>query len=106
MSTDPTPDSNAVGCGDLVRRLFAARAMMAPHQKDRQQGKLILDCCELVGGLLLSIDHLERYLRDGATISFQDGEWWLFSKAGEGIKGSPTFEGLIVNIPPTDPANA
>lgn len=84
----------------VVQRLFSARAMMAPHQKERQNGKLILECCEVMGGLLLSIAHIEACLEDGARIVKQDGEWWLFAKDGNGIKGRARLEDLILDLPP------
>lgn len=84
----------------LVQRLFVARANMAPHQKERDNGKLILECCEVMGGAVLSIAHVEACLEDGAKIVKQDGEWWLFAKDGNGIKGRERLEDLLLNTPP------
>jgi hypothetical protein len=48
MSTDQTTDRLAVGCGDLVMRLRSAVAMMAPHQKERQNGKLLIESLAMI----------------------------------------------------------
>lgn len=40
----PTP----VACSDLVRRLRAHIAMMAPHQKERRTGKLLIEATEII----------------------------------------------------------
>jgi hypothetical protein len=68
-------DSHRGYLARLVVRLFVARAHMAPHQEERDNGKLILACCEYLGGLALSIDHIEEQLMDGARIVKQDGKW-------------------------------
>jgi hypothetical protein len=84
----------------LVQRLFVARARMAPHQKERDNGKLILECCEVMGGAVLSIEHIEACLEDGARIVKQDGKWWLFAKDGNGIKGRERLVDLLLDLPP------
>lgn len=89
------------GCfSRLVERLFVARAQMAPHQRDRDNGKLILDCCEYLGGLELSIDHIEEQLMNGARIVNQEGKWHLFAIDGDGLKTRDSLAELITDIPP------
>lgn len=51
MSTDQTTDLLAVGCGDLVMRLRSAVAMMAPHQKERHNGKLLIESLAMIESL-------------------------------------------------------
>lgn len=84
----------------LVQRLFVARAHMAPHQKEREQGDLILECCDVVGGAVLSMAHLLDCLEDGAKIEKQDGQWHIFAADGNGIKCRETLEDLLTDIPP------
>lgn len=84
----------------LVQRLFVARAHMAPHQKEREQGKLILECCEIIGGAVLSIAHVEACIEDGAKILRQDGQWHIFAADGNGIKCRDTLEELLTDLPP------
>ena len=84
----------------LVQRLFLARAHMAPHQKEREQGKLILECCEVLGGAVLSIAHLEECLDAGAKIEKQDGQWHIFAADGNGIKCRDTLSELLTDLPP------
>lgn len=88
----------------LVQRLFVARAHMAPHQKERDNGKIILECCEVMGGAVLAIAHLEACLEEGATLKKQDGEWWIFAKDGNGIKGRAKLEDLLLDLPPLNDA--
>jgi hypothetical protein len=84
----------------LVQRLFVARAHMAPHQKEREQGKLMLECCDVVGAAVLSMEHLLECLEDGAKIEKQDGQWHIFAADGNGIKCRDTLEDLLTDIPP------
>jgi len=84
----------------LVQRLFVARAHMAPHQKERDNGKLILECCEVVGGAVLSIAHIEACLDAGAKIKKQDGQWHIFAADGNGIKCRDTLSELLTDLPP------
>jgi hypothetical protein len=96
----PTHTAPPVDLDRLVQRLFVARAHMAPHQKERDNGKLILECCEVVGGAVLSIAHLEACLDAGAKIEKQDGQWHLFAADGNGIKCRDTLLELLTDLPP------
>ncbi len=102
MSTNNTQEIDSPrGClARLVERLFVERAHMAPHQKERDSGKLILDCCEYLGGLALSIDDIEEQLLDGARIVKQDGQWHIFAMDGDGLKTRDSLAELIADIPP------
>jgi hypothetical protein len=51
MNSDQTTDRLAVGCGDLVMRLRSAVAMMAPHQKERHNGKLLIESLAMIESL-------------------------------------------------------
>ena len=73
---------------------------MATHQKEREQGKLILECCDVVGGAVLSMAHLLDCLEDGAKIEKQDRQWHIFAADGNGIKCRDTLEDLLTDIPP------
>jgi hypothetical protein len=95
-----TQTATPVALDRLVQRLFLARAHMAPHQKERDNGKLILECCEVVGGAVLSIAHLEVCLNAGAKIRKQDGQWHLFAADGNGIKCRDTLSELLTDLPP------
>jgi hypothetical protein len=95
-----TEELKSVDQRRLVQRLFSARAMMAPHHRERDNGKLILDCCEVIGGAVLSIAHLEECLEAGAKIVKQDGQWCLFADNGNGIKCRDTLEELLTDLPP------
>lgn len=77
---------------------------MAPHQKERDNGKLILECCEVVGGAVLSIAHVEACLNAGAKIEKQDGKWHLFAADGNGIKCRDTLSELLTDLPPLNVA--
>jgi hypothetical protein len=96
----PTHTAPPVALDRLVQRLFSARAMMAPHQKERYNGKLILDCCEVIGGAVLSIAHVEACLAAGAKIQKQDGQWHIFAADGNGIKCRDTLSELLTDLPP------
>ena len=96
----PTHAAPPVALDRLVQRLFVARVHMAPHQKERDNGKLILECCELIGGAVLSIAHLEACLEAGAKIEKQDGQWHIFAADGNGIKCRDTLSELLTDLPP------
>ena len=48
----------------------------------------------LEGGIL----RLEGWIMGGAKLKFQDGEWWIFDKDGEGIISDATLAGLIETL--------
>lgn len=48
MNTDQSTDFLAVASTDLVMRLRSAVAMMAPHQKERHNGKLLIESLEMM----------------------------------------------------------
>ena len=75
---------------------------MAPHQSEREQGKLLLECAQVLGDLSLSLHMITESLGRGARIKIQEGEYWLFDDDGEGRKGGKTLEELIMRIPPTN----
>jgi hypothetical protein len=97
-----TPDSQTtvlvpVPLQRLVQRLFAVRAVIATN---RDNGELILECCEVIGGAVLAIGHIEACLEDGAKIEKQDGKWHLFAADGNGIKCRDTLSELLTDLPP------
>lgn len=102
MNKPPKSKQNADGGSmmSLVVRLRSAVAHMAPHQREREQGKLILDCCDVVGGAVRAIAHLEACLEEGAKIEKQDGQWHIFAADGEGLKTRDSLAELIADIPP------
>lgn len=73
---------------------------MDDHQKRRHNGQLILECCEIMGGAVLSIAHIEACLEAGGRIEKKDGEWNLFAADGNAIKRRSTMSELLTDLPP------
>lgn len=49
-----------------------------------------------------SIDLLQKRLEDGCSLARQDGEWWLFDAAGNGISGGKTLRDVLIDLIWTD----
>ena len=51
-------------------------------------GYVVSECCQ----------ELERQLTLGAYLGWQDRQWWLFRKDGEGIESGKTIEELLFKL--------
>ena len=51
-------------------------------------GHVVSECCQ----------ELERQLTLGAYLGWQDHQWWLFRKDGEGIESGKTIEELLFKL--------
>ena len=58
------------------------------HALTRSTGYVIGECCQ----------ELERQLTLGAYLGWQDRQWWLFRKDGEGIESGKTIEELLFKL--------
>ena len=74
-------DSGAAHGSALLRRLQGHRAAMAPHQKERLAGKLLLEATDEIDRLIGICTHVhDRILRG-------DTDMELMSKLAEGWRG-------------------
>ena len=60
----------------------------AAHTLTRSTGYVLSECCQ----------ELERQLTLGAYLGWQDRQWWLFRKDGEGIESGKTIEELLFKL--------
>lgn len=86
----------------LVRRLIAVRSQMDAHQRGREQGKLLMDCCDFMAGLTLSLAELESWHALGASIEETGKGWDLVSAKGKILKNRATFAELVCDMPATN----
>lgn len=108
-TTDEKPadisPSNDVGCSgllaDLCQRLRKHIRVMAPHQKQRQQGELLIAAEYALRKLedgIPAIDRLQERLEAGYRIAKQDGMWHLFAPSGDGLVCGPTLRKMMLEL--------
>jgi len=87
---------------DRIKELIAAcRRMEKGQDCDAYRTIPIQDVkllCDTIEQMHPVIDRLQDRLEDGYTIEFQDGKWYLFDLACEGICSGNSLRDLLINL--------
>lgn len=74
-------------CSGVLTRLYSHRGMMAPHQKERHGGKLLMDCIPVIEVCL-------RALQWRADLPDCRGWWWFRAN----VKAEPKIIQVYPNM--------
>ena len=96
-SPHSTTPLSGVDLHSLVDRLAVAVAHMAPHQRERQQGRLLIDCHRMLRSLDLGMMSLQGAVALGGNISEDDGQYWAYRLDGEGMWGGDSFASMVLD---------
>jgi len=86
----------------LVSSLNHHYGQMSPHIAERKTGQLIKQAAYALENAVPALDLLQARLENYATIEYQDWEWHLFDRDGEGICSGKTIREMVLNLIFTD----
>ena len=98
MSKSSCPSNNNSGISPTGRYWYDPERKAAwPYDGDQEDTRPFITLVD-AEHFFPVFDTLERLWKEGYETKEQDGRWWLFDKAGEGIASGNSFRGLCVNI--------